>query len=145
MATLWPGVSLTARTAALTAAQADRVKQFCGLAPKPGVFAYYEGPAGQTAVFDAVIGKHLPIDFVLAADAQGKIRGFEILAYREAYGGQVKQRRWRRQFIGRSLKDPLQPGQDIDAISGATLSARHLSRAVRRVLATLQVIRETTP
>lgn len=139
---LWPGLSLTAQTVQLSPDQAAKIKALSGEAIQPGPFSYYLGPQGQVAVIDHVVGKHLPISFGLGVGADGKVSAFEVLAYREAYGGQVKQARWRRQFYGRSAADPLRLGRDVDAISGATLSARHLSGRIRRILITLQVIRE---
>lgn len=140
---LWPGVSLAPRSAVLDLSQAAQASARCGRTVKAGPWRYFKGPQGQLAALDKVIGKHLPIDFGLAVDSRGKVQGLEVLAYREAYGGQVKQGRWRRQFVGRTLGPELALGKGIDAISGATLSARHLTDEVRVWLAILEVLGET--
>lgn len=85
-------------------------------------------------VADHVIGKHDYIDFAVAISPDGKIGGFEVLAYRETYGGQVRSPAWRNQFIGKQAQDPVQAGQDISVISGATLSSAHLAQAIKRIL-----------
>jgi Na+-transporting NADH:ubiquinone oxidoreductase subunit NqrC len=85
---------------------------------------------------DAVIGKHDLITYAVALSADGKVRQLEILEYREAYGGEVRNSRWRAQFTGKQHGDALRIGDGIQNISGATLSSEHLTDGVRRLLAT---------
>jgi Na+-translocating ferredoxin:NAD+ oxidoreductase RnfG subunit len=86
-------------------------------------------------VSDRVIGKHLYIDYTVAIGPDGRVRRVEILQYRESYGGEVQNASWLAQFIGKSASSPLQVGSDIRNISGATLSAHHVTEGVKRVLA----------
>ena len=51
---------------------------------------------------------------------------------REAYGAGIRSTQFRRQFVGRTGKSTFRPGDDIDVISGATISAHSLTRAVHR-------------
>lgn len=88
---------------------------------------------------DAVIGKHDLIRYAVALTADGKIRQVEILEYREAYGGEVRNAAWRGQFVGRAHGDPVQVGRDIRNISGATLSCQHVTDGIRRLLAVYAV------
>ena len=83
---------------------------------------------------DRVVGKHDLITYALGLDAGGKVRAIEILEYREAYGYEVRTANWRGQFAGKSAADPLQLGDDIRNISGATLSCRHVTAGVKRLL-----------
>jgi Na+-transporting NADH:ubiquinone oxidoreductase subunit NqrC len=69
----------------------------------------------------------------------GKVRQTEILEYREAYGGEVRNARWRTQFMGRQHSDPVRIGRDIQNISGATLSCEHVTDGIRRILATYAI------
>jgi len=94
-------------------------------------------------VADHVIGKHDYIDFAVAISPDGKIGGFEVLAYRETYGGQVRSPAWRSQFIGKQAQDPVLAGQDISVISGATLSSAHLAQAIKRILTYWQLVLRT--
>lgn len=48
--------------------------------------------------------------------------------------------RWFTQFKGKILSDGLRPGQDIQAVSGATLSVNGITREVRLTLAVLETM-----
>jgi Na+-transporting NADH:ubiquinone oxidoreductase subunit NqrC len=84
---------------------------------------------------DRVIGKEQLITYALALDADGTVRGIEILDYRETRGGEIRNADWRRQFVGKKPGDELRAGADIRNISGATLSCRHVTNGVKRLLA----------
>jgi Na+-transporting NADH:ubiquinone oxidoreductase subunit NqrC len=86
-------------------------------------------------IVDYVIGKHLVIDYAVALDPDGRVRRVEILEYRESYGGEVANPDWLRQFVGKTGRDSLEIDEDIRNISGATLSSRHVTEGVKRVLA----------
>jgi Na+-transporting NADH:ubiquinone oxidoreductase subunit C len=86
-------------------------------------------------VVDYVIGKHLVIDYAVALDPSGCVGHVEILEYRESYGGEISNRSWLSQFVGKTSRDPLELDQDIRNISGATLSSRHVTEGVKRILA----------
>jgi len=92
------------------------------------------GAAGWFIV-DQVIGKHELITYALGIDAHGAVRGIEVLEYRENYGHEIRAAAWRRQFTGKTAGDPLRLEQDIQNISGATLSCRHVTEGVKRLLA----------
>jgi Na+-translocating ferredoxin:NAD+ oxidoreductase RnfG subunit len=94
-----------------------------------------------TIWLDHVVGKHELIDYVVAISPEGKVTQVEILEYREHYGGQIRQADWRAQFKGKTAEAPLRLGRDIYNISGATLSCRHVTEGVKRVLATFQHLR----
>jgi len=83
---------------------------------------------------DQVIGKHELIIYALGINIDGSIRQVEIMEYREAYGGEIRHKRWRRQFEGKAVDAPLELNQDIKNISGATLSCRHVTEGVKRIL-----------
>lgn len=81
-----------------------------------------------------MIGKHELITYAVAIDPQGTIRGVEILDYRETRSGEVRDPRCRAQFVGKGSGDPLRLGEDIQNLSGATLSCRHVTDGVRRLV-----------
>ena len=91
-------------------------------------------PAGWFLV-DEVYGKHEFITYAVSIGLDGAVRGVEILDYRETHGGEVRNPKWRAQFAGKKLTDPLKLDDDILNISGATLSCRHLADGVKRLLA----------
>gem|GEM_PF-283543 len=91
------------------------------------------------AMFDTVIGKHEFIDYMVVLDHDGDVKFIEILAYRESYGGEVRSKNWRDQFVGKSLQEPPEHKKNIVNISGATLSCRHITQGVRKLLVVAEV------
>lgn len=85
-------------------------------------------------VVDAVIGKYDLIDYAVGIDPVGKLKSVEILAYRESHGYEVRLPGWRKQFVGKDKRDALRVGEDIGNISGATMSATHVTDGVRRIV-----------
>jgi Na+-translocating ferredoxin:NAD+ oxidoreductase RnfG subunit len=85
-------------------------------------------------IVDQVIGKSEMITYSVALDAKGAVSALEILDYRESHGGEVRLAGWRKQFVGKTAADPPTFNRDIKNISGATLSCRHLTEGVQRVL-----------
>lgn len=90
-------------------------------------------PAGFFAVHQ-VIGKQEYITYAVAINPQGKVAQVEILDYRESHGYEIRNPRWRQQFAGKTRADAVQLDADIVNISGATLSCRHVTDGVRRIL-----------
>jgi Na+-translocating ferredoxin:NAD+ oxidoreductase RnfG subunit len=94
---------------------------------------------GYFALHD-VIGKQDYITYAVALDAQGRVSGVEILAYRESHGYEIRNARWRAQFAGKGAGAPLKLEEDIVNISGATLSCRHVTDGVRRIVALVAML-----
>ncbi|MBS1105743.1 MAG: putative signal peptide protein [Deltaproteobacteria bacterium] len=86
-------------------------------------------------IVDEVYGKHEFITYAAAIDANGAVIGIEILDYRETHGGEVREASWRKQFRGKRSSDALELDADIVNISGATMSCKHVTEGVRRLLA----------
>jgi FMN-binding domain len=101
-------------------------------------------PGGDSGVVIVVeeIGKHRPITFAVAITPDAKVHDLAVLSYREAYGGDIRQRRFLKQYAGKSLESPLQPYRDIQNISGATLSVQATGRAARKAIAVLKAAGE---
>ena len=83
---------------------------------------------------DEVLGKHEFINWVLALKPDGAVKQIEILDYRETYGYQIREEKWRAQFYGKQHGAKLKLDDDIKNISGATLSCRHITDGVKRLL-----------
>ena len=92
-------------------------------------------------VVDDVIGKVERITFAVGVGRDGAVRQIEILSYRESHGHEVRLPAWRKQFVGRGPASALRVGEDIANISGATLSCRHVTDGVRRIVAALDALR----
>ena len=65
----------------------------------------------------------------------GTVNDIAVMAYREAYGGEVQTKRFLRQYHGKSAADGLRSPADMENIAGATLSVEATSRAVKKALA----------
>lgn len=96
-------------------------------------------------IVDNVVGKHEFITYAAGITRDGQVTGVEILTYRETYGYQVRNERWRKVFEGKTISDRFRLDEDIPNISGATLSCRNLTDGVKRLLALQQVVLEGRP
>jgi Na+-transporting NADH:ubiquinone oxidoreductase subunit NqrC len=135
-AAMFPRAAFTASPQTLTPAQVAEIQKRSGqrvLSPK---LRAWRVSTGGWFLVDQVIGKHEFITFALGVDAGGAVKGIEILEYRESYGGEVNGAAWRAQFVGKRADAPLKLGADIRNISGATLSSKHITDGVKRLLAT---------
>lgn len=94
----------------------------------------YRTEKGDWLVIDEVVGKHELIKYAVGINKVGTIRQIEIMDYLESYGYQVADSKWRQQFVGKTAASPIKLNKDIDNISGATLSSKHLADGVKRVM-----------
>ena len=92
------------------------------------------------AVIVEEIGKHRPITFIVGVGSDHKIKDAALMVYREAYGGEVRDRRFLQQYKGKQLKDPLLPYRDIQNISGATMSVEAIGRGSKKALALIETV-----
>ena len=93
---------------------------------------------GGYFIVERVVGKHEYITVAVGINPNGTVKQIEIMDYRESYGYEVRDASWRAQFVGKSASSPLQLGADIKNISGATLSSKHITDGVKRVLQNLK-------
>ena len=113
----------------------DKLSGVAGQTAQPQVWqAMAKGKMTGWFFVDQVIGKHELISYALGVNVDGSISQVQIIEYREVYGSQVRYPQWRDQFVGKTVKSPLRIDNDIDNISGATLSARHLTDGIKRLL-----------
>jgi hypothetical protein len=104
---------------------------------------YYGTTRGHVdgfAVIDEEPGQHLPITFGVLIGTDGAVKRLEIMVYREAYGDEVREARFRRQFAGKTAGDPVRHGQDVVAVSGATISSKAMATGTRRALALVDLL-----
>lgn len=124
----------------LTDAQKSAIQDAGGVRVRNKQIRAWRAYAGERLlgwfIVDEVVGKHEFITYALAITPQGTVRGLEVMDYRETHGDQIRRADWRKQFYGRSSKDRLELEEDIQNISGATLSCANVTNGVRRILAT---------
>ncbi len=120
----------------LSARTRDHIEQQLGEKLERGEYIFYIAHSGDRvdgyALFDREIGQHEYIDFATFFDGEGRVTRVEVVAYREPYGGAIRSKRFRKQFVGKERSSGFRPGRDIDVVSGATLSAYAMAKAVER-------------
>jgi Na+-translocating ferredoxin:NAD+ oxidoreductase RnfG subunit len=139
-ATLFPGASFQAENRSLTDEQAKAIERASGVNVRSKQLKAWKASTGGWFLVDEVVGKHEYIPFALALDNNGAVKGIEILEYREAYGGQIRDPEWRKQFAGKTASTKLQLDKNVRNISGATLSCKHVADGVQRLLATYEIV-----
>lgn len=131
---IFPGASCTPWAGKLTDAQKKAIEKASDLRIRKDP-QIWRVSGGGWFIVDEVVGKHEFITFAVGLTAGGAVKQIEIMEYKESYGGEVRDAKWRAQFTGKTAKDPLRLDQDIKNISGATLSSRHVAEGVRRACA----------
>jgi Na+-translocating ferredoxin:NAD+ oxidoreductase RnfG subunit len=138
-AMMFPGASFTPEFKSLTKEQAAAIEKASGVAVHSRDLRVWRVSTGGWFIADSVVGKHEYIPFALGLDVAGAVKSVEILEYRESYGDQVRNPAWRSQFTGKSHGAALTLTKDIQNISGATLSSRHITDGIKRLLATYAI------
>ena len=136
---IFPGAKLVKAFLTLTDAQQRQVERTAGVSVPRKEINVWRVSTGGFFIVDEVVGKHEFITYAVGLNADGSVKQIEILDYRESYGYEIRNRNWRQQFVGKTNADTLRLDQDIRNISGATLSCRHLTEGVRRLLATYAI------
>jgi uncharacterized protein with FMN-binding domain len=123
-------------TVYLTAEQAQRaIFPGASFTSVPGRSGVWRVSTGGYFIVDRVVGKHEYITYAVGISSNGTVKQIEIMQYTESYGYEVREASWRAQFAGKSASSALQLNGDIKNISGATLSSKHITDGVKRVLA----------
>jgi len=94
------------------------------------------------AFFDQAMSKTAQFDYLVIFNKDLSVRQTKVLAYREEYGGEIGSRRWLSQFDGKSGDETLAYQKNIDAISGATISARSMTIAMNNLLKTINTLKQ---
>jgi Na+-translocating ferredoxin:NAD+ oxidoreductase RnfG subunit len=139
-ALMFPGASLTPDFRTLTSEQVSAIEKSSDTNVLNKQLKVWKVSTGGWFIADEVVGKHEFIPFAVAIDASGAVQDVEILEYKESYGGEVMNPKWRSQFTGKNKASPLKLTKDIQNISGATLSSKHITDGVRRLLASYAIV-----
>ena len=127
----------------LTDEQAERIEQRARAPLDSRLQTLHAGYNGDRLLGYALIDVHtvrtLPEALMVVIDPDGRLRSVRMLAFHEP-GEFMPTDRWFAQFTGRELDASLQLHGRVHAIAGATLSARAVTRSVRRALAIHEVL-----
>jgi thiamine biosynthesis lipoprotein len=94
-----------------------------------------DGRVDGIAFVDHVIGRTEYITWLCVLTPAGAVRRIEVMAYREPYGDEIRDRAFLAQFEGKEAASPLRTGREVANIIGATLSVNALTDRVRFLLA----------
>ncbi|MDP9928718.1 FMN-binding protein [Variovorax paradoxus] len=136
---IFPGEKLAPAFVTLTNQQAKKIEDATDVNVRHKDIKVWKASGGGWFILDEVVGKHEFITYAVGLNPDGSVKQIEIVDYRESYGYEVRNPDWRKQFTGKTSAAPLKLEQDIHNISGATLSARHVTDGVKRVLATYAI------
>ena len=94
------------------------------------------------ALMDNVLGKSMPITFLVILNNEGNILASEVIKYREAYGSEVGNKNWLAQFTYFNDTTDFKVGKNIDVISGATISVNSLSKGIQKMAVLFPFIKD---
>lgn len=131
---MFPHATMQKVNVNLTPDQIKSLKKSSGIFYAFKANQVYKTSDGGWFIVDQVLGKHEMITYAVGLTSNGMVKQIEILEYNESYGGQVRDASWRQQFVGKTVQSPLALNKDIRNISGATLSSKHITDGVKRIL-----------
>lgn len=142
---VFPGAKFIQLSLALSQEQRDALHSRSGVYEPFQENRVWEVEGRGFFVIDQVVGKHEMITYAIGLNRDGSVKQIEILEYRETYGSEVRDPVWRKQFVGKTAASPLKLNKDIVNIAGATLSSKHITDGVRRVLALYDTVLKGLP
>ena len=140
---VFPGSSPSRETLFLTDQQKSRVEAIAGSPPTSAITTRFVVTDDDGSVGYAYLDTHrvrtLPETLLVVLDADGGLIRVEVVVFREPLE-YIPHPGWYRQFEGRGLNEDLSLKRGIRPVTGATLTARATTDAVRRVLAIHEVV-----
>ena len=89
-----------------------------------------------------VSGRSGPFKIRVLLDPQLHVKQATVISYPWDRGRDVCKRAFTRQFEGKGPRDPIRIGEDIDAMTGATISSHAMSQGVRDIIKLLKLVKE---
>ncbi|MDP3059082.1 MAG: FMN-binding protein [bacterium] len=107
--------------------QVERLKYYKG---------YENGMFVGAVMVAAANGYGGAINLLVVVDTEGKVRKVRVTGHSETagIGNKIEKLSFLNQFIGKSVKDQVIVGKDINAVSGATISSKAVAAGVRQAL-----------
>lgn len=140
----FPGCRVERTTVYLTEEQLARARKLADGEVKSALVHPYvarcEGGEGGVAYFDSHRVRTLPETLMVVVGPEDEVARVEVLAFKEP-PDYIPRDAWYDQFTGRELSPELELKRGIRGVTGATLTARATTDAVRRVLAVHRVVR----
>ncbi len=118
-----------------------KISDLCAQKIEDKRMVFYSGKkAGKVIghmIIDHFIGKTLPITYMVVLNTDGSVRDVAIMVYRESQGMEVRYRFFLKQYFGKKTSSTF---KDINSITGATISARSITKGVRKAVSAFQIL-----
>lgn len=141
----FPECSVERASAYLSEAEMTAVTETAGSRPETAIVHPYTATCGDrpggTAYFDVHRVRTLPETLMVVVSPDGTVGRVELLSFREP-PDYIPRAGWYDQFDHQALDEDLALKRDIRPVTGATLTARATTDAVRRVLAIHRLLAE---
>lgn len=146
LAAVFPGAAVESERVFLTGDQMTEIGHRARVDVESGLVARYVATSGGQVVGRAYVDTHVVRtkreSLLVSLDADGAVKRIDVTAFLEP-PEYLASDRWLHQYDGRPLDDDLAVQRAIRPIAGATLTSAATNAAVRRVLATDQVLEAT--
>jgi Na+-translocating ferredoxin:NAD+ oxidoreductase RnfG subunit len=140
---IFPNQKLVQTSINMTSAIRDKMQEVSSVRQPFKADRIWRTEKGDWLVVDEVVGKHEMIKYAVGINADGTVKQIQIMDYVESYGYEVAEKKWYQQFVGKTADSPIKLNKDIDNISGATLSCKHLADGVKRVMTMYDLVLKT--
>ena len=141
----FPGAEIRSGVVFLTDSETKEIARISGVDVPTALVARYTAVQGGEVIGRAYLDTHTvrtkKESLLIILDAAAKVKRIEVVAFLEP-PEYAPPDRWYQQFEQKQLNDRLRVGGEIHPLTGATLSARVTTDAVRRVLATDQLLQK---
>ena len=138
LALAFPRATIAAERVFLTPAQRERAASLAGEKIPSALVARYvatgDGQVVGRAYVDTSVVRTKKETLLVSLDAAGRVRRIDVTAFLEPIE-YAPPEPWLKQYEARGLTDDLALNRAIRPIAGATLTARAVTSAVRRILA----------
>lgn len=97
-------------------------------------FGLKDGVKKGVAIIDTEPGKWGPVEFITTMDVKGTVKSVKVMSYQEQRGRPIARSSFMNQYRGKSSSSLLEVGKDIVGVSGATISSRAATFAVKKAI-----------
>ncbi len=132
---LFPDATLTPADFTMSEHQVDQLINVTGATVFRSKVRAWRASNGGWFFVDQVPGRDDRVTYALALDANGAVRGVEVLIGLAQYGA-ITTPEWRKHFHGRRHTKGASSDNDIPLVSGETLTTAHVGEGINRLLAT---------
>ena len=147
----WSGAEIESESVELTGETLENIKKRLGgslvyeqqgsesakVAEKHTVefnFGLKDGKKRGVAIIDTEPGKWGPVEFITAMDLKGTVKSVKVMSYQEQRGRPIARSSFMNQYRGKSSSSLMTVGKDIVGVSGATISSRAATFAVKKAI-----------